>query len=157
QVRILAAPQISLAIIASSILILGSTIVLTYEAPFVSETTLADISARGALFAASGVAGIVGIWASGGITDKIGPDETRAIGVCIFIGSMLALFGWWVRRPVSVVLLYPLMGLWGAAAFWYSPAVTARLAVLAGPNSTQALALNTSGNYLGAAASGAIG
>jgi predicted MFS family arabinose efflux permease len=28
---------------------------------------------------------------------------------------------------------------------------------LAGPNSTQALALNTSGNYLGAAASGAIG
>jgi DHA1 family purine base/nucleoside efflux pump-like MFS transporter len=157
QVRVLAAPQISLAIIASSVLILGSVIVLTYLSPFVSETALTDISARGALFAVSGVAGIVGIWVGGRTTDKIGPDATLTIGVCVFIGTMLALFACWVSRPVSVVLLYPLMGLWGAAAFWYSPAVTARLAVLAGPNSTQALALNTSGNYLGAAAAGAIG
>jgi predicted MFS family arabinose efflux permease len=130
---------------------------LTYLSPFVTETAMTDISARGALFAVFGVGGIVGTWAGGRTTDKIGTDATLTIGVCLFIGTMLALFALWVSRPVSVVLLYPLMGLWGAAAFWYSPAVTVRLATLARPNLTQVLALNTSGDYLGAAAGGAIG
>lgn len=157
QGRILVVPQISLAFAANIVLMLGSMMFLTYLSLFVADVVGVDLGARGALFASSGVAGMFGIWAGGHATDKFGADRTIVIGVAVFIGTMLALFGLWVSRPVPVIVLYPLVMLWGAAAFWNSPAVQARLHVLAGSASAQALALNTSGSYLGVAAGGAVG
>ncbi len=46
---------------------------------------------------------------------------------------------------------------WGGMAFWNSPAIQARLHHLAGPVSGQALALNTSGTYLGVSIGAAVG
>lgn len=63
----------------------------------------------------------------------------------------------WPLRPVPVGLLVPVVALWGGAAFWNSPAVRVRLHLLAGPASGQALAMNTSGTYLGVATGGAVG
>ncbi|MFC4003914.1 hypothetical protein ACFS2C_09120 [Prauserella oleivorans] len=58
---------------------------------------------------------------------------------------------------MAVGILFPLAAVWGGAAFWNSPAVQARLHMLAGPVSGEALALNTSGAYLGVACGGVIG
>ncbi|APE12550.1 MFS transporter (plasmid) [Rhodococcus sp. 2G] len=157
QLRTLAAPAVSLGLAANIVLMFGSMMMLTYLAPFALDTAHVDASARGPLFAVSGIAGMVGIWAGGRATDRLGPDTTLAIGVGVFVTSMIALYAVWVSRPVPPGVLYPLVAIWGAAAFWNSPAVQARLHMLAGPVSTQALALNTSGTYLGVAVGGAVG
>lgn len=157
QLRTLAAPAVSIGLAANVVLMFGSMMMLTYLAPFALDVAHADVSARGLLFAVSGIAGMVGIWAGGRATDRFGPDTTLAIGVGVFVTSMIALYVVWASRPVPAAALYPLVAVWGAAAFWNSPAAQARLHVLAGPVSTQALALNTSGTYLGVATGGAVG
>ncbi|RKT88079.1 Predicted arabinose efflux permease, MFS family [Saccharopolyspora antimicrobica] len=157
QLTILLRPAISLGLAANVTLMLGSMMLLTYLAPFTAALSTADISARGALFAFSGVAGMVGIWAGGIATDKWGPVRTLAAGIGVFILTVVVLAALWTVRPVPVLALLPVVALQGAAAFWTSPAIQARLHQLAGPVSAQALAMNTSGTYLGAALGGVVG
>ncbi|GAA3936611.1 MFS transporter [Actinomadura viridis] len=157
QLAILLRPAISLGLAANVTLMLGSMMLLTYLAPFTAGLASAGTGERGVLFAVSGVAGMAGIWAGGRSTDRRGPDRTLAAGVAAFILTMGALAALWALRPVPVVVLLPVVAVWGAAAFWNSPAVQARLHMLAGPVSAQALALNTSGTYLGVALGGAVG
>ncbi|MER7081928.1 Predicted arabinose efflux permease, MFS family [Saccharopolyspora kobensis] len=157
QLTILLRPAISLGLAANVTLMLGSMMLLTYLAPFTAALSTADISARGTLFAFSGVAGMVGIWAGGLATDEWGPVRTLAAGIGAFILAVVALAALWTVRPVPVLALLPVVALQGAAAFWISPAIQARLHQLAGPVSAQALAMNTSGTYLGAALGGVVG
>ncbi|EHR61792.1 MFS transporter [Saccharomonospora cyanea] len=157
QLAILARPAVSLGLAANLVLMLGSMMVLTYLAPYVGALADAGPGERGVLFAVSGIAGMVGIWAGGAATDRWGPDRTLVAGVAAFVASMAALLALWPWRPASLAVLLPVVAVWGGAAFWNSPAVQARLHMLSGPVATQALALNTSGTYLGVAAGGAIG
>ncbi|MGW9479394.1 MFS transporter [Saccharomonospora azurea] len=157
QLAILVRPAVSLGLAANLVLMLGSMMVLTYLAPYVDALADAGPGQRGVLFAVSGAAGMLGIWAGGVATDRWGPDRALIAGVAAFVAAMAALLALWPWRPVPVVLLVPVVAVWGGAAFWNSPAVQARLHLLAGPVATQALALNTAGTYLGVAAGGAIG
>lgn len=157
QLAILTRPAVSLGLAANLVLMLGSMMVLTYLAPYVGVLADAGPGERGALFAVAGVAGMLGIWAGGVATDRWGPDRTLVTGVAAFVAAMAALLALWLWRPVPLVVLLPVVAVWGGAAFWNAPAVQARLHGLAGPAATQALALNTSGTYLGVAAGGAIG
>ncbi len=157
QLAILARPAVSLGLAANLVLMLGSMMVLTYLAPYVGALADAGPGERGVLFAVSGIAGMVGIWAGGAATDRWGPDRTLVTGVAAFVASMAALLALWPWRPVSLAVLLPVVAVWGGAAFWNSPAVQARLHMLSGPVATQALALNMSGTYLGVAAGGAVG
>ncbi|GAB3587218.1 MFS transporter [Amycolatopsis endophytica] len=157
RLRVLGAAPVTLGLSANIVLMFGSMMLLTYLAPFTAGLSEADLTARGALFAVSGVAGMIGIWWGGRATDRWGPDRTLAIGVAAFIASMVVLGALWLIRPVPVLVLWPLVALWGGAAFWNSPAVQVRLHRLAGDESAQALALNTSGTYLGIAIGGAAG
>ena len=104
-----------------------------------------------------GLAGMVGIWAGGRATDAWGPDRTRIVGVGAFLATMAALVVLWPLRPVPLVLVFAIVTVWGGAAFWNFPAVQSRLQLLARPVATQALALNTSGTYIGVAIGGATG
>jgi predicted MFS family arabinose efflux permease len=157
QLATLVRPAVSLGLAANVVLMLGSMMLLTYLAPFAAGVAGAGAGTRGLLFAASGVAGMVGIWAGGAATDRWGADRTLLLGVGAFVATMAALVGLWAVRPVPVAVLLPVVTVWGGAAFWNSPAVQARLHRLAGPVATQALAVNTSGTYLGVALGGAVG
>lgn len=157
QLGILLRPALSLGLMANLVLMMGSMLLLTYLAPFTGALAGTGTAGRGALFAVSGAAGMVGIWAGGLATDRWGADRALLLGVSTFVLAMGALTALWPLRPVPTAVLVPLVALWGGAAFWNSPAVQARLHTLAGPASAQALALNTSGTYLGVAAGGAFG
>ncbi|QFG21056.1 MFS transporter [Actinomadura sp. WMMB 499] len=157
QLAVLARPAISVGLIANVVLMSGSMMLLTYLAPFTAALANADVTDRGLLFAVSGLAGMAGIWAGGRATDAWGPDRTLAAGVGAFVATMAALTALWTLRPVSLVPLLVVVMVWGGAAFWNSPAVQARLHLLAGAVATQALALNTSGTYIGVAVGGGIG
>ncbi|WP_207933420.1 MFS transporter [Actinomadura sp. GC306] len=157
QLAVLHRPAISLGLLANVVLMFGSMMLLTYLAPFTAALANADVTDRGFFFACSGVAGMVGIWAGGRATDAWGADRTLIAGVGTFLAAMLALTALWPLRPISVVPLLAIVTIRGGAAFWNSPAVQARLHMLAGPAATQALALNTSGTYIGVAIGGAVG
>ncbi|TDB87301.1 MFS transporter [Actinomadura sp. 7K534] len=157
QLAVLGRPAISFGLLANVVLMFGSMMLLSYLAPFTAALANADVTDRGVFFACSGLAGMVGIWAGGRATDAWGADRTLVAGVGAFLATMVALTALWPLRPISVLPLVVIVTIWGGAAFWNSPAVQARLHDLAGPVATQALALNTSGTYIGVAIGGAVG
>lgn len=157
QVRTLQQLPISLGLLANCVLMTGSMMMLTYLAPYLASATTAGVEERALAFSLSGIAGILGIWLGGIATDRWGADRTLLFGIAAIVASMLALWVLWASRPASLPLVLVVATVWGGMAFWNSPAIQARLHHLAGPVSGQALALNTSGTYLGVSIGAAAG
>ncbi|GAA1071461.1 MFS transporter [Nocardiopsis composta] len=157
QLRTLRRAPISLGLLANCALMTGSMMMLTYLAPFLADTTTAGVNERALAFSLSGLAGIVCIWLGGSASDRWGPDRALAFGIGTITLTMAGLWGLWLIRPAPLSLVIVVGTVWGGMAFWNSPAIQARLHALAGAVAPQALALNTSGTYLGVAAGGAIG
>ncbi len=157
QLRTLASAPVSLGLLANCALMTGSMMMLTYMAPYLAAVSEASVDQRALAFSLSGVAGIVCIWAGGKVTDRWGPDRALVTGIGIFTGIMAVLGLLWFVRPVPFVVLVVVGTIWGGMAFWNSPAIQARLYLLAGPVAAQALALNTSSTYLGVSLGGALG
>lgn len=157
QFRTLKAGPISLGLLANCALMTGSMMMLTYLAPYLSATASTGVDGRALAFSLSGLAGIVGIWVGGVATDRWGPDRTLSIGILGIVITMILLWLLWLGKPSATPLVITVATIWGGLAFWNSPAIQARLYILAGPLTPQALALNTSGTYLGVAVGGAIG
>lgn len=157
QVRTLRKLPISLGLLANCVLMTGSMMMLTYLAPYLASATTAGVEERALAFSLSGIAGILGIWLGGIATDRWGADRTLLFGIGAIVASMLALWALWASRPASLPLVLVVATVWGGMAFWNSPAIQARLHHLAGSVSGQALALNTSGTYLGVSIGAAVG
>jgi predicted MFS family arabinose efflux permease len=157
QFRILRRAPISLGLLANCLLMAGSMMMLTYLAPYLFATTTAGFEERALAFGLSGFAGVVGIWLGGIATDRFGADRTLLIGIGTIVVAMIALWVLWMFRPAPLPLVLVVATVWGGMAFWNSPAIQARLHYLAGPVSGQALALNTSGTYLGVSIGAATG
>lgn len=153
QIRILGSTPISLGLPANCLLMTGSMMMLTYLSPYLAATASGGIEERALAFSLSGIAGTVGIWLGGITTDKIGADRTLLIGLGTIMVSMIVLWVLWVVRPAPMPLILITVIVWG----WTSPAIQARLHHLAGPVSGQALALNTSGTYVGVSLGAAVG
>lgn len=157
QIRTLRAGTISFGLLANCALMTGSMMMLTYLAPYLEATSSAGVDERALAFSLSGLSGVLGIWLGGIATDRWGADRTLSIGIIGIIGTMIILWLLWMGRPVSVAAVIAVATVWGGLAFWNSPAIQARLYVLAGPVAPQALALNTSGTYLGVSIGAAVG
>lgn len=157
QMRALRQRPILLGLVANCVLMTGSMMMLTYLAPYLAASTSAGVEERALAFSLSGIAGIVGIWLGGIATDRWGADRALLFGIGVIVLTMIGLWGLWLARPTSLPLVLVVATIWGGMAFWNSPAIQARLHVLAGPVSGQALALNTSGTYLGVSAGAAVG
>lgn len=157
QLRILAMPAVFLGLLANTVLMTGSMMMLTYLAPYLADTAGAAIDERALTFALAGVAGMLGIWGGGIATDRWGPDRTLLVGVGTFVAAMASLWLLWEVRPAPLAAVMGVLAVWGAAAFWNSPAIQARLGMIAGTVAPQALALNTSGTYLGVSLGAGLG
>ncbi|QIN30393.1 MFS transporter [Brevibacterium luteolum] len=157
QIRTLRQRPILLGLVANCVLMTGSMMMLTYLAPYLAASTNAGVEELALAFSLSGIAGIVGIWLGGIATDRWGADRTLLFGIGVIVLTMIGLWGLWLARPASLPLVLVVATIWGGMAFWNSPAIQARLHLLAGPVSGQALALNTSGTYLGVSIGAAVG
>ncbi|GGZ81962.1 MULTISPECIES: MFS transporter [Streptomyces] len=157
QLRTLTSAPVSLGLLANCALMTGSMMMLTYMAPYLAEVSEASVDQRALAFSLSGFAGILCIWAGGKATDRWGPDRALVTGIGIFTGIMAVMGLLWFVRPVPFSVLVVMGTIWGGMAFWNSPAIQARLYLLAGPVAAQALALNTSSTYLGVSLGGAVG
>lgn len=157
QLRTLSAGPILFGLLANCALMTGSMMMLIYLAPYLEATISVGSDERALAFSLSGIAGIFGIWLGGIATDKWGPDRTLNVGIVGIVVTMAGLWLFWADRPAPVSAVVGVVTVWGGLAFWNSPAIQARLYMLAGPVAPQALALNTSGTYLGVSIGGAVG
>ncbi|MGS2805036.1 MFS transporter [Nocardia sp. MW-W600-9] len=154
QVRSLGRRPVTVGLLANVSLMTGSMMMLTYLAPFLTEVAGSGVDARAVSFGLAGVAGMAGMCGGGLATDRWGPGRALATGIGAITVAMGYLWVTWVVHPVPIAVLLPVLTVWGAAAFWNAPAIQARLATLTGPLAPQALALNTSGTYLGVSLGG---
>ncbi|MFI2211650.1 MFS transporter [Streptomyces sp. NPDC020141] len=157
QLRVLAGPPVALGLLANCALMTGSMMMLTYTAPYLAAMSEASVDQRALAFSLSGFAGVLCIWAGGKAADRWGPDRALFTGMGVFTGMMAILGMLWFVRPVPFSVLVVVGTIWGGMAFWNSPAIQTRLYLLAGPAAAQALALNTSGTYLGVSLGGVLG
>ncbi|MEV6279379.1 MFS transporter [Nocardia sp. NPDC051832] len=157
QLRALASPPVSLGLLANCVLMTGSMMMLTYQAPYLAAVSHVTVDQRALAFSLSGFAGIACIWLGGMASDRWGPDRTLRAGISLFIATMATLWALGLARPIAFAVILLVGTIQGGIAFWNSPAIQARLYTLAGPVAAQALALNTSGTYLGVALGGALG
>ncbi|WP_280507541.1 MFS transporter [Nocardia flavorosea] len=125
QVRSLGRRPVTFGLLANMSLMTGSMMMLTYLAPFLTDVAAAAVDARALSFGLAGIAGALGMWGGGVMTDRRGPDRTLLIGVSAIAGSMAGLWLLWVVRPVPLAAVLPVLAVWGAAAFWNSPAIQA--------------------------------
>lgn len=157
QLRTLSAGPILFGLLANCALMTGSMMMLTYLAPYLEATISVGSDERALAFSLSGISGIFGIWLGGIAADKWGPGRTLNVGIVGITVTMASLWLFWVGRPAPISAVIGVVALWGGLAFWNSPAIQARLYMLAGPVAPQALALNTSGTYLGVSIGAAVG
>lgn len=157
QLRTLKRRAVVLGLLANCALMTGSMMMLTYLASYLAAVSGAGPDERAFAFALSGAAGMAGIWLGGVATDRWGPDRTLLFGVAVIVAAMTGLWSIWLARPVPIPVVLAVATVWGGIAFWNSPAIQTRLYALAGPVAPQALALNTSGTYLGVSIGAAVG
>lgn len=157
QLHSLTRAPISLSLLANCALMAGTIMVLTYLAPYLTSTTGAGIEERALAFGFSGCTGILGIWLGGFAADRWGADRAVVVGISLILITMIGLWAAWMWRPAPLPVVLVITTVWGGAAFWNSPGIQMRLHALAGPLAGQALALNTSGTYLGISFGAAVG
>ncbi|WP_312979396.1 MFS transporter [Corynebacterium sp.] len=159
QLRALTAPPVALTLGVNVVAMSGSMMAFTYLAPFLAGAAPGH-ELRAVAFAVSGVGGIIGVWSGGVLTDRIGPRPTIVLALLTLGAGCFGAWLLWSLAPLDsamIIVLVALGAVQALGAFALSPALTALLSMTAGDGADAAIALNTSGTYLGVTAAGAIG
>lgn len=130
----------------------------TYIAPITAGLTGSDGQYLTIFIAIVGIAGAIGTLLGGHFSDRWGADQTMlaTFGLVVFTTLALAVAAL-VVRCIPVLVVGAALATYGLGAWGNSPPMNSRILVLAGTAGTEAVALNTSGLYLGVALGGAIG
>lgn len=131
----------------------------TFIAPVVTDLTGVERTLIPVTIGVIGVAGAIGTVAGGRLNDRWGPDRTilTLMAVMATTTVLLALAGPLFGGNAPYWLLLTVLAVWGAAVWAYNPPMNARALRLAAEAGTEAVALNTSGLYIGIAVAGALG
>ena len=130
----------------------------TYIAPITQAITGTGGRYLAVFIATVGIAGAAGTFLGGRLTDRWGADRTMLATFATVVMTTLVLSAVGrVMHSAPVWLVAVLLAVWGLAAWGNNPPMNARMLALAGDAGTEAIALNTSGLYLGVALAGAIG
>lgn len=129
----------------------------TYIAP-ISATLTERPELLTVFIATIGIAGAAGTKIGGRLADQWGPDRgmIATFATALTVTAALGVLSL-TAAPVWPGILIGLLAIWGIAAWGNNAPMNARTLQLSGPAATEAMALNTSGLYLGIAAGSAIG
>lgn len=130
-----------------------------FIAPMIADVSSADRSLVPVAIGLYGLAGAAGTVIGGLLNDRWGTDEAVIGLLLVVLGSTIAMtaIGLVFGGLAPFWLLAALIVVWGVAGWAYNPPMNARALQLADPAGTEAIALNTSGLYIGIALAGAIG
>lgn len=158
RIRLLAAPPVLLAVVATAVAATGSFMTYTYIAPIARDLAGAGAEAVALLIACVGIAGALGTVLGGRATDRWGTGRTLLLTTALQVGAtaVLAVAGL-LSGSAPLLLLALGYAVWGLAGWAFNPPMNVRLLGLAGDAGTEAVALNTSALFVGIAVAGAAG
>ncbi|MBP2382477.1 MFS transporter [Brachybacterium sacelli] len=130
-----------------------------FIAPVIGDVSGGDRGLVPVVIGLYGLAGAAGTVIGGRLNDRWGTDRAVLALLVVVLASTIAITvtGLVFGGLVPFWLLAALIVVWGVAGWAYNPPMNARALQLAGPAGTEAIALNTSGLYIGIALAGAIG
>ncbi|MDT0264739.1 MFS transporter [Streptomyces sp. DSM 44915] len=130
-----------------------------FIAPVIVDLTGAERSWVPVVIGVYGLAGAIGTVLGGRLNDQWGTDRSVLALLTLVCGATVAMAvtGLLGGGDVPLPLLVALIVVWGLAGWAYNPPMNARALRLAGAAGTEAIALNTSGLYVGIAAAGVVG
>ncbi|UNO44414.1 MFS transporter [Streptomyces sp. MST-110588] len=131
----------------------------TFIAPVTHDLTGLGDSWVTVAIVVDGIAGAVGTFIGGRLNDRWGTDRALISLLGAVLLSTLAMVAVGIVSGGSAPfwLLCLLLIVWGMAGWAYNPPMNARALQMAGAAGTEAVALNTSGLYVGIALAGMIG
>lgn len=152
-------PPVLLGVIGTVIGACAGLMTYTYIAPVTHDLTGTGPAHVPVFIVIMGVSGALGTYTGGRLTDQWGVDRTlmASFGGVVVATLGLAVVGQLTGGDAPVWLVCVFLVLWGVAAWGNNPPMTARALRLAGAAGTEAIALNTSGLYVGVALAGAVG
>ncbi|MEU5401766.1 MFS transporter [Streptomyces sp. NPDC005963] len=158
QLRALSRPAVLLCVAGTVLGASSGLMTYTYIAPLTHDLTGRDGSVLALFISVIGVSGALGTYLCGRLTDRWGSDRTL---ITTFTGlvtatAALALIGTLTHgAPIWLVVI--VLAVWGFTGWGFNPPMNARALELARGAEAEAVALNTSGLYLGIAVAGALG
>ncbi|MGW7572861.1 MFS transporter [Streptomyces sp. NPDC054765] len=158
MVRPLLNGTVTVILIATVLAVAGNLAFQTYIALFLSKVSGVTPTVLAVLLVCSGCGGLLGTQASGRLIDRYSPGRVFAVTSLLFCAAMLAFAGLWLIRPVPVILTAVLLVCWSAAAWAVPPGIQTLMLARAGREAAgQAMAVQSSSVYIGAALGGAVG
>ncbi|MFE3883402.1 MFS transporter [Streptomyces lydicus] len=158
MVRPLLNGTVAVILVVTVLTVAGNLAFQTYIAPFLSKVSGVTPTALAVLLVCSGIGGLLGTQASGRLIDRYRPERVFVLTSALFCGAMLAFAGLWLVRPVPVVLTTVLLVCWSAAAWAVPPSIQTLMLARAGREAAgQAMAVQSSAVYIGAALGGGVG
>lgn len=159
QLRILGRPAVLTCVVGTTMGASGGLLVYTYIAPISRDLSGHGGTALAFFIAVVGIAGAVGTFVGGRLTDRWGADRALLATFALLVAAMLGIVvtGAIGHGNAPVWLTALVLGAYGFAGWGFNPPMNARALQLAGDAGTEAVALNTSGLYVGIALAGSLG
>ncbi|MFE6719660.1 MFS transporter [Streptomyces albidoflavus] len=159
KLRILGRPAIVMCVAGTVLGASSGLMTYTYIAPITENLTGQKGAVLALFIAVVGVAGAVGTFAGGRLVDRWGADKAL---LATFVGlvvatAALAAIGAVADQKAPVWLVAVALAVWGFNAWGFNPPMNTRALHLAQDAGTEAVALNTSGLYIGIAIAGGAG
>lgn len=159
QLRILSRPAVLTCVLGTMMGASGGLLIYTYIGPITEGLSGRSGTMLAVFVTVVGVAGALGTFAGGRLTDRWGADRTLLAAFVLMAGAItgLAVIGISGQGSAPVGLTVVALAAYGFAGWGFNPPMNTRALNLAGAAGTEAVALNTSGLYVGIAIAGAVG
>ncbi len=152
-------PGVFPALLVTFLYLTGAFMVLCYLAPLATEAAGLPITMLPAVMLAFGVGAVIGNYASGQLTDRLG--ATRVVVFSMVVSSVICalMTAGLVYLPPAVAgpMLIAVMVPWGIVGWTFPPAQASRIVALAPELANLTLPLNASAMYFGVAAGTFLG
>ena len=159
QLSILSRPAILTCVIGTVMGASGGLLVYTYIGP-ITEALSGKGGVMLAVFIGTvGVAGAIGTFVGGRLTDLWGADRTLIVTFALLVLATVGLstIGLLGQGAAPIWMVIATLAVYGFAGWGFNPPMNTRALNLAADAGTEAVALNTSGLYVGIAIAGALG
>ncbi|WP_119391889.1 MFS transporter [Taklimakanibacter lacteus] len=152
-------PGILPALIVTFLYLTGGFVVLCYLAPLATDGAGLSVTVIPAMLLAFGIGAVIGNYASGQLTDRLGATRVVVFSliaftiICVAITLMLELLPSAIAGPLLIAIMVP----WGIVGWTFPPAQASRIVALAPGITYLTLPLNMSAMYFGVAAGSLVG
>lgn len=152
-------PGVLPALIVTFLYLTGGFVVLCYLAPLATDGAGLSLAVIPAMLLAFGVGAVIGNYASGQLTDRLGATRVvtfsliASVVICLSITLTLRLLPSHIAGPLLIAIMVP----WGIIGWTFPPAQASRIVALSPEVTYLTLPLNMSAMYFGIAAGSFVG